>query len=87
MKPIYEIWDYETSNLLDAYATEQAALDDVLDTIRTEGLDAVATWALLRDDQKAPSKIASSCVSPNVDRPLRSGTCVTQTCSSGSQII
>lgn len=56
MKTLFELWDYETSNLLEAYETEQAALQMVRDTLHTEGCAAVATWALLRDDRKSPAK-------------------------------
>jgi len=56
MKVIYELWDDDTGNLLDAYDTERAALKDVRATIETDGRDAVATWALLRDDEKSPAK-------------------------------
>ncbi len=43
MKVIYELWDDDTGNLLDAYDTEQAGLKDVRATIETDGRDAVAT--------------------------------------------
>ena len=43
MKMIYELWDDDTGNLLDAYDTEQAALKDVRATIETDGRDAVAS--------------------------------------------
>ncbi len=56
MKAIYELWDDDTGNLLDAYDTEQAALKEVRSTIQIDGRDAVATWTLLRDDTKSPAK-------------------------------
>lgn len=55
-KAIYELWDYDTGNLRDAYDTEQAALKEARSTIQIDGRDAVATWALLRDDTKSPAK-------------------------------
>jgi hypothetical protein len=57
MATIFELWDVETSNLLDAYETEQAALRDVLELIDTEGRDVIETLALLRDDEERPAKI------------------------------
>lgn len=56
MKVVYELWDYDTGNLLGAYDTEQAALTEVRYAIQVDGRDAVATWALLRDDKKSPAK-------------------------------
>lgn len=56
MKVVYELWDYDTGNLLDAYNTEQAALKEVRSTIQIDGRSAVATWALLRDDKRNPAK-------------------------------
>ena len=56
MKVVYELWDYDTGNLLNAYDTEQAALTEVRAAVLIEGRDAVATWALLRDDTKSPAK-------------------------------
>jgi hypothetical protein len=57
MAAVFELWDVETSNLLDAYETEQAALRDVLELIGIEGHDVVETLALLRDDENHPAKI------------------------------
>ncbi|GEM_PF-3031142 len=56
MKIVYELWDYDTGNLLDAYDTEQAAPNEVRSAIRVDGHDAIATWALLRDDKERPAK-------------------------------
>lgn len=56
MKTIFELWDFETSNLIDAYATEQAALAEIPCAIEADGRDAVTTWVLLRDDRKSPAK-------------------------------
>jgi hypothetical protein len=56
MKAIFELWDFETSNLIDAYDSEQAALAEVRWAMEADGRDAIATWALLRDDRKSPAK-------------------------------
>jgi hypothetical protein len=56
MKTIFELWDFETSNLIDAYATEQDALAEVRCAMEADGWDAVTTWALLRDDRRSSAK-------------------------------
>lgn len=56
MKTIFELWDFETSNLIDAYATEQDALAEVRCAMEMNGRDAVTTWALLRDDRESSAK-------------------------------
>jgi len=56
MRTIYELWDYDTGNLLDAYDSEQAALKEVRAAMHVDGRDAVATWALLRDDKTRLAK-------------------------------
>jgi hypothetical protein len=57
MKIIYELWDYETGNLIDACDTEQAAPEEIRGAVHDDGPDTVATWALLRDDRKSPAKM------------------------------
>ncbi len=50
MQPVYELWDIESGNLIDAYETEEAALSDVLYAIRETGVQSVEGVMLLRDD-------------------------------------
>ena len=57
MATVFELRDFETSNLLDAWESEQEALQDVLEMIDTEGHDVIETLALLRDDENRPAKI------------------------------
>ncbi len=56
MKTVYELWDYDTGNLLDTYDIEQDALTEGHVTVQADGCDAAATWALLQDDKKSPVK-------------------------------
>lgn len=56
MAPIYELWDFKTRNLVDAYDSEEAALDDVLYTLQEDGMQSVEGLALLRDDRGTEAK-------------------------------
>lgn len=47
---MYEIWDFESANIVNAYPTESAALATVAAQVDAYGRAAVATWVLLRDD-------------------------------------
>lgn len=44
----FEIWDLETRNIVDDFATEQDALDAVRDALRRHGRAYVRPWALGR---------------------------------------
>lgn len=57
MPPIYELWDVPTRNLVDAYDTEEAALEDVLHTLEHDGEWSVEALLLLRDDHNPDSKM------------------------------
>lgn len=46
----YEIWDEETGNILTWHGSEAEALSVVVATVERHGRDAVATWALVRED-------------------------------------
>lgn len=51
MQPIFELWDVPTRNLVDAYETEEAALEDVLYTLEHDGEWSVEALALFRDNR------------------------------------
>ncbi len=56
MAIIYELWDVPTRNLVDAYDTEEAALEDVLYTLEHDGEWSVEALLLLRDDPNTDAK-------------------------------
>lgn len=56
MPIIYELWDVPTRNLVDAYDTEEAALEDVLYTLEHDGEWSVKALLLLRDDPGMDAK-------------------------------
>lgn len=45
-RDLYELWDFESGNLLGAYDTESEALVIVRATIDQYGTDAVQSWGL-----------------------------------------
>ena len=47
---IFALWDTDTSNLVGEYPTEAKALAAVYRTVQAQGPDALAGYALLRDD-------------------------------------
>ena len=47
---LYELWDTETANLTGEYPTEAEALAAVYRTVREAGPEALAGYALMRDD-------------------------------------
>jgi hypothetical protein len=44
---IYELYDWDTANLIDAYDTEADALTEVVAQVRAYGRASVVTWTLL----------------------------------------
>jgi hypothetical protein len=50
MKPRFEVWDVETSNVIDAFPNEDAALAFVRSAIDEFGDDYARTLALLADE-------------------------------------
>lgn len=52
MTPLpYEIWDWETTNIVYAYATLEEALADVRNEVTVNGPESAATWFLQYDDR------------------------------------
>ncbi len=47
---MYELWDFDSANIVNAYPTESAALAVVVAQMDAYGRAAVATWVLLKDD-------------------------------------
>ncbi len=52
-KRYFELWDLETRNLVDAFATEDEALAAVRDAYERHGEDYVLPWALARATQRS----------------------------------
>lgn len=73
MQPIFELWDTETRNLVDAYATEEAALEEIRFALEVDGPQSVETLVLLRDDRNnAPlTPIARGAVLAEYARNMR----------------
>lgn len=60
MVMLYELWDTENGNLAGEYPTEADALAALCRTVREQGPDALARYALLRDDgRQDPELIAA----------------------------
>ena len=47
---VYEIWDFEASNMVDAFRSKDAALAEVAAQVAAFGRAAVETWMLLEND-------------------------------------
>jgi translation elongation factor EF-1beta len=47
---IFELWDYDTRNIIYAYRTEADVLAEVAERTMAFGLDAVRTYILLSND-------------------------------------
>lgn len=47
--PFYEVWDFESRNLLASYDTEDEALELVRSMIQEYGTEAVQQWGMARD--------------------------------------
>lgn len=47
---LYEIWDYESRNLIDAFESKEAALSAVRNAVERHGRAYVQAWALGRMD-------------------------------------
>src|SRR5258707_649469 len=54
----YEIWDWETGNIVYAYATLDEALADVRAAANENGPETIATWFLQYDDRSTGENIA-----------------------------
>ena len=50
MATTHQLWDNASNNLIEDYYTEREALDYIEEEIEAYGREAVASWALLRDD-------------------------------------
>jgi hypothetical protein len=50
MDMLYELWDTVTANLTGEYPTEEDALAALYRTVEKAGPDALAGYALMRDD-------------------------------------
>ena len=53
---MYELWDFDSASIINAYPTESAALAIVAAEIAEAGRAAVETWVLLWDNG-GPSKV------------------------------
>ena len=53
MSIIYELWDSDGANLINAYDAEADALARVRQAVARQGPAVVATWVLLADDDEA----------------------------------
>ncbi|MGI8689115.1 MAG: hypothetical protein ACR2M3_11100 [Thermomicrobiales bacterium] len=47
----YEIWDWDTANIVYAYATLEEAFADVRKEVTVNGPESAATWFLQYDDR------------------------------------
>lgn len=47
-----QLWDDKDANMIDSFDHEEAALAAVRDTVERHGIEAVATWALDRLDDR-----------------------------------
>ena len=54
---IFELWDTETNNIVGAYESEDAALAAVQATLRAQGVRAVETLLLGREDDAGESAL------------------------------
>jgi len=54
----YEIWDWDTANIVYAYATLEEALTDVRNEVTVSGPESAATWFLQYDDRVTIENIA-----------------------------
>ena len=48
---VYALWDLESANLIETFASEEAALEEVRLTLAAFGREAVLTWGLNYRDQ------------------------------------
>ena len=54
----YELWETTSGNLIDTFATEAEALEEVRATIAEFGRDAVATYSLAHETRRSTKRIA-----------------------------
>lgn len=54
----FEIWDWETANIVYAYPTLEEALKDVRAEVKINGADTAASWFLQYDDRSTSYVIA-----------------------------
>jgi hypothetical protein len=54
----FEIWDWETANIVYAYPTLEEAFADVSAQVTVNGPESAATWMLQFDDRKEAYVIA-----------------------------
>lgn len=54
----FEIWDWETANIVYAYPTLEEAFADIRTQITVNGPESAATWMLQFDDRKEAYVIA-----------------------------
>jgi hypothetical protein len=47
---IYELWDFEASNMVETFRSKDAALAEVAAQVAAFGREAVETWLLLEND-------------------------------------
>jgi hypothetical protein len=59
MAIIYELWDIGSANLIDSFATEEAALAAVRSTIDCHGRRTVRLWALTMKDLEQNGQTAT----------------------------
>jgi hypothetical protein len=54
---VYELWDTESANIIDTFATEEEALHVVRETMATYGRHSVRAWALGSDENDDPASV------------------------------
>lgn len=47
MRTLWELWNHETANIINAYPSEAAALAEVAAQVEAFGREGVETWSLL----------------------------------------
>ena len=53
----FELWDTESANLLDVYRTEEEALADVADAVKSHGLEGAKHLLLGYEDENGRSRV------------------------------
>jgi hypothetical protein len=53
----FELWDTESANLLDTYRTEEEALADVADTVKSHGLESAKHLLLGYEEENGRSRV------------------------------
>jgi hypothetical protein len=54
----YELWETKSGNLIDTFATEEEALEEVRATIAEFGRETIATYSLAHETHRSTRRIA-----------------------------